>query len=360
VQGDLKIPWKDLARWFATIGALATVFAPAPATAEHDLLGHQWDQCETHTRQICGTWTRRGDGQDWSAQWSNGAVATLTMVLTGRAVTVTRNDTSGPSRGLRATYRGMLSDDGTRVDDGKVDWCCDGFGDRSGTWTATLRRVQTSARPTQPPAPARPDRSRETLEALGVPAELLPNPQRLVSMLESGQLTPGEVRALERGWRERAETLEFLVRAWDRLLVDRDLIAIALSTSSVSAGGGPPDFFSVEISGPDGERALIDLDLFAPDERFFDPGFVLLPGSRPGHLMALLPLSELRSRLAGPDLIDAALFPLYEHQIELVLDLADIYGDHARDERFGVQVELDQLRQILRTIEQLEETRRLR
>ena len=103
----------------------------APAAPVGDGLGSRWDECEGW----CGTWTRQGSSNTWAASWDNGATATLTITRDGNAVTVQRSDPNG----LQATYVGTLSADGTAVS-GTVTWCCDGFGTRSGEWSATIHQ----------------------------------------------------------------------------------------------------------------------------------------------------------------------------------------------------------------------------
>jgi hypothetical protein len=110
---------------------------PAPSTAPS--LGTQWSECEGPTSSAppnCfpGTWTRQGTSTTWSATWTNGAAATLTIVQSGRSVTVTRTDTNTT---LRATYRGDVAADNVHLS-GTVDWCCDSLGNRSGVWAATI------------------------------------------------------------------------------------------------------------------------------------------------------------------------------------------------------------------------------
>ncbi len=105
----------------------------------NEAFGHVWAACETNTTEICGTWTRQGNSDAWLASWANGAVATLTITVNGQSVTVERKDTIGVSRGLKATYTGTLTNDG-QIESGKVEWCCDGFGTRRGTWRASVTR----------------------------------------------------------------------------------------------------------------------------------------------------------------------------------------------------------------------------
>jgi len=97
-------------------------------------IGRKWAVCEP----ICGTWTRQGESSTWNGAWQNGAVATLTMTVSGRSVTVLRDDTAGVSRGLKATYTGTITPSG-QIENGRVEWRWpQGFGTRNGTWTGTI------------------------------------------------------------------------------------------------------------------------------------------------------------------------------------------------------------------------------
>ncbi|MBI4317170.1 MAG: lytic transglycosylase domain-containing protein [Chloroflexi bacterium] len=135
-----------------TVLALFSGWTPVSA----DQLGTQWEVCEGGNLISCigGTWTRQGSSDTWNARWSNGAVATLTITGSGNSVTVERGDPAGVSRGLRATYKGTISDDGSRIQ-GTVDWCCDGLGNRSGVWRASIIGA-TPPEPPSPPEPAEP------------------------------------------------------------------------------------------------------------------------------------------------------------------------------------------------------------
>ncbi len=102
---------------------------PSAPTAQQ-LAGEVWQECETYTAEICGYWSRGLDGR-WHGEW--GAVrADLTISISGSYVTVTRRDLTST---LLATYRGTLNVSNTEMR-GTVDWCCDGGGNRSGTWWA--------------------------------------------------------------------------------------------------------------------------------------------------------------------------------------------------------------------------------
>jgi hypothetical protein len=88
-------------------------------------------ECETYTSEICGTWTRIGD--QFNAQWDNGASATLNVESWDNgAVVLTRHDTVGSSAGLTARYEGRCT--GNHVE-GMVTWT---WNDStwSGTWSA--------------------------------------------------------------------------------------------------------------------------------------------------------------------------------------------------------------------------------
>lgn len=88
-------------------------------------------ECETYTAEICGTWTRMGD--QFNAQWDNGASATLNVERWDNgAVVLTRHDTEGSSAGLTARYEGRCT--GKHVE-GTVTWTWNGS-TWSGTWSA--------------------------------------------------------------------------------------------------------------------------------------------------------------------------------------------------------------------------------
>jgi hypothetical protein len=110
---------------------------PQPATGDPAIApGAVWRQSETYQVAIGGTWTLDGSGKRLQARWANGAEATLTLVeCTETTVVVTRNDQSGVSKGLHATYRGKRT--GNRVT-GTVDWVWPDGRRATGTWTATL------------------------------------------------------------------------------------------------------------------------------------------------------------------------------------------------------------------------------
>lgn len=88
-------------------------------------------ECETYTSEICGTWTRMGD--QFNAQWDNGASATLNVERWDNdAVVLTRHDTIGSSAGLTARYEGRCTGN---IVEGMVTWT---WNDStwSGTWSA--------------------------------------------------------------------------------------------------------------------------------------------------------------------------------------------------------------------------------
>lgn len=90
-------------------------------------LGRKWDICETAWQTYCDTWRHQGD------TWTGWGVP-LKIDLNGTGVRVERHDRT---TGLKAIYTGTIS--GNRIQ-GTVDFCCDGLGDRRGTWEATIQR----------------------------------------------------------------------------------------------------------------------------------------------------------------------------------------------------------------------------
>lgn len=84
------------------------------------------EMCETAWATYCDTWIRQG------SSWKGWGVP-LTITVNGNSVRVERSDRTG----LKALYTGTISGDKIQ---GTVDFCCDGFGNRSGTWQATIRR----------------------------------------------------------------------------------------------------------------------------------------------------------------------------------------------------------------------------
>lgn len=75
-----------------------------------DRLGTEWSVTESG---IAGRWVRRGSSDTWDANWANGAVAVLSISVTGDQVRISRKDLAGPSTGLTAIYEGTLAPDGT-------------------------------------------------------------------------------------------------------------------------------------------------------------------------------------------------------------------------------------------------------
>ena len=103
-----------------------------------ELLGKQWRECEATGVggvEICGDWTQQSKGQ-WLGQWGE-VKADLEITVEGKNVTVKRRDITSS---LEATYRGILNSDRTQIT-GTVDWCCDAYGDRSGTWRAEITKT---------------------------------------------------------------------------------------------------------------------------------------------------------------------------------------------------------------------------
>lgn len=107
-----------------------------PVSALTELPGERWEECERGAAEYCGIWTRVSNGR-WRGQW-NGVEAELAMTVNGKNVTVTRHDLTAS---LQATYRGTLNAENTQIT-GTVDWCCDRWGNRSGTWRAQISKSE--------------------------------------------------------------------------------------------------------------------------------------------------------------------------------------------------------------------------
>jgi len=89
-------------------------------------------ECENGGREICGTWTLQGN--QYYANWENGATATLTVDSWGASgVVINRHDYGGTSAGLSARYEGQLN--GNAIENGKFTWTFEGS-THSGTWKA--------------------------------------------------------------------------------------------------------------------------------------------------------------------------------------------------------------------------------
>jgi hypothetical protein len=89
-------------------------------------------ECENGGSDICGTWTLQGN--QYYANWENGATATLNVDSWGASgVVITRYDSGGSSAGLSARYEGQLN--GNAIGNGKVTWTWNGS-TWGGTWNA--------------------------------------------------------------------------------------------------------------------------------------------------------------------------------------------------------------------------------
>ena len=87
-------------------------------------------ECENGV--MCGTWTLQGN--QYYANWENGATATLTVDSWGASgVVINRHDYGGTSAGLSARYEGQLN--GNAIENGKFTWTFEGS-THSGTWKA--------------------------------------------------------------------------------------------------------------------------------------------------------------------------------------------------------------------------------
>lgn len=78
-----------------------------------DLLGSVWETVEAG---IGGVWKRRGESNVFDGKWDDGAVAELTITLSGNDVRIERNDLRGPNAGQMVHYTGTISADGKTAD----------------------------------------------------------------------------------------------------------------------------------------------------------------------------------------------------------------------------------------------------
>ncbi len=97
--------------------------------------GVPWQECETYSSTICGTWTWNAAGGEFEATWANGAEASITLLRAGSTIVLERIDSAGTSTGLTATYAGTESAGHSVA--GSVVWTQDGH-TWSGTWTASF------------------------------------------------------------------------------------------------------------------------------------------------------------------------------------------------------------------------------
>ena len=122
------------------LGLLGCAVAPAACDHGTDLvapiqLPSQITECETHTQRVCGTWTLVPGTRTYTAIWSQGSKATISVAqFDSKAVVFDRVDNAGPTPNMNAHYVGILS--GARVNGGAVQWT-DGGVIISGTWDAS-------------------------------------------------------------------------------------------------------------------------------------------------------------------------------------------------------------------------------
>ena len=97
----------------------------APVT---DQFGRVWHEREA---QWTGTWTRKGNSNTFAAEWKEpgGQVAKDELILESG----TSNQVVLLRKGLNGRYRGQLSSDGTKIENGTADWL-------KGGWSATIEK----------------------------------------------------------------------------------------------------------------------------------------------------------------------------------------------------------------------------
>jgi hypothetical protein len=103
---------------------------------------------------LCSNWTWN-DGK-FTADWPNGAIATLTVQsFTAMSVVINRTDTPKSSTaGLTAVYTGQIAAAGNSIVNGQVTWTWRGFrrGVAMGTWTGTWAVCSASTTMLRPAA----------------------------------------------------------------------------------------------------------------------------------------------------------------------------------------------------------------
>src|SRR5687768_13760626 len=83
-------------------------------------------ECERNTAIVCGTWTLDVGTSTYSASWTNGSKAVISVVhFDDRALVFTRRDTAGPTRDMVARYVAIR--DENRVERGQVRWTTGGI-----------------------------------------------------------------------------------------------------------------------------------------------------------------------------------------------------------------------------------------
>lgn len=131
VLGGLQLPDRFGGTWRASV-LLAVAWAtaschthpldPEPTPSLPSLI----EECETNTARVCGTWGLIPGTLTYSATWTNGSRAIITVVqLDERAVVFRRRDTSGPTSDMVARY--VAIPDGNTVQRGQVRWTTGGL-----------------------------------------------------------------------------------------------------------------------------------------------------------------------------------------------------------------------------------------
>jgi hypothetical protein len=117
---------KTLSFLFATMFFLT---ACGPKTVPPDI-GKVWHEKEGPWE---GTWTRRGDTNVFDAVWKNPQGEKIEDQVTFESVS--DHQIVLFRKGTQGRYRGRLSDDGLRVDNGTADWFSPGD-----SWSATIEK----------------------------------------------------------------------------------------------------------------------------------------------------------------------------------------------------------------------------
>ena len=93
-----------------------------------DQFGKVWHEREA---QWTGTWTRKGNSKTFTAEWKEPGGQVVKDELTLESGT--SNQVVLLRKGVNGRYRGQLSNDGTKIENGTADWL-------KGGWSATIEK----------------------------------------------------------------------------------------------------------------------------------------------------------------------------------------------------------------------------
>lgn len=133
-------------RRIASLSAQSAASSPnlssGPDTSNHDGDANSMTECEGVNN--CATWTFLG--KQGNGRWSSGEIASLSVeTVQGDQVVIQRTDSSGPSAGLTATYKGVRH--GDRIAGEFTSSWPDHWTSKTGDWYAILQKAAQSPPP---------------------------------------------------------------------------------------------------------------------------------------------------------------------------------------------------------------------